>query len=91
MLKIFSRLRGQYPFTYKRINLYTSSHGNKLTDDCQKCADARRIFLSHGNKLTDGYQRDTTSFWVKTGGIVVKTYGIMPVPGVIFRLQEVAS
>jgi hypothetical protein len=68
MLKIFSRLRGQYLLTYKRINLHTSSHGNKLTDGCQ---------------------RDTTSFWVKTGGIVVTTYGIMPVSGVIFRLQEV--
>jgi hypothetical protein len=68
MLDIFSRLRGQYLFTYKRINLYTSSHGNKLTGGCQ---------------------RDTTSFGGKTGGLVVTTYGIMPVPGVSFRLQEV--
>jgi hypothetical protein len=44
----------------------------------------------HGNKLTSGCQRDTTSFGFQTGGIVTTPYGIMPVPGVIFRLKEVA-
>jgi hypothetical protein len=60
----------------------TGKHLNTLTP-------VKVLTSSHGNKLTGACQRDCTSFRAEIGDFITTSYGIRPVLGVIFRLQEV--